>query len=341
MDKLSTVYLEVTNRCNKNCKHCFNGKSNNSESKELSLKEIHKTIDELKEKKVSLIKIVGGEPLLRKDLNDILLYIEKMAIHYVIFTDSKEIIKKIDFLKKLSFMDEIRVSLDGDKIIHDIVRKPGDFQEMENAAEMLHENRIPVRINYTINKQNYTCIEDVYNEFRTKGIGLSFGMIKKCETAEKNKNLLFEKEDIAAFRKWLSQIRTVNNLLFYEIINNIEDHKDFTDNYIENKELIGCYAGQCSCFIDSTGNIWPCGMIKGYNQYCYGNILESPFSSIWEKMNKEWAHITPYFSCDTCKYSSRCTGGCRANGLFYNGDIRAKDPDCKLYCNSLCDWADL
>ena len=66
--KPKRVIVEITDRCNFNCIHCFANK-NDSELKISSWKKI---FDNICKEKIQSITITGGEPLLYKDLFQLL-----------------------------------------------------------------------------------------------------------------------------------------------------------------------------------------------------------------------------------------------------------------------------
>lgn len=69
-----TILLFITNQCNSHCESCFN-KNNLGDSKEMSFAYIKTIIDN--NPQVSKYDIMGGEPLLHAELNNIISYLEK------------------------------------------------------------------------------------------------------------------------------------------------------------------------------------------------------------------------------------------------------------------------
>ena len=69
----SQIGLEITNRCNFNCKHCIND-SNNISNVELPLSKIKEIIDYMHSKGLVCLDISGGEPLVHPDIKEIIEY---------------------------------------------------------------------------------------------------------------------------------------------------------------------------------------------------------------------------------------------------------------------------
>ncbi len=67
-----SAFLELTNRCNLSCPHCYIPEKNRGN--ELATTEVYDTIDQLAESGAIWLGLTGGEPCLRKDLLEIVGY---------------------------------------------------------------------------------------------------------------------------------------------------------------------------------------------------------------------------------------------------------------------------
>lgn len=128
-------FLELTYRCNLNCPYCYVGEERNKQ--ELTTEEWEKVIDQIPF--YGIITLVGGEPLLRNDFNELLEYSCKKTwgkVHIVsngILLDSD----KIQSIKK-SKPVLLSVSLDGYGENHDRNRgKEGIFNKIISNLENL------------------------------------------------------------------------------------------------------------------------------------------------------------------------------------------------------------
>ncbi|OQA31486.1 MAG: molybdenum cofactor biosynthesis protein A [archaeon ADurb.Bin336] len=72
-NQLRYILLEVTDKCNFRCKHC-RVEGWEQIKKPLTTKEILSLIDQAKERGVKTITFSGGEPLLRKDIIELITY---------------------------------------------------------------------------------------------------------------------------------------------------------------------------------------------------------------------------------------------------------------------------
>ena len=110
MSQMKSANLAITNRCNFNCSHCSVNAGINK--KELSFNEINRIYKKLKKLGFEKIDIGGGEPLLRKDIVDIVSAAKRQGFEAKILTNGSLVSENL--LKKLNraHLDGIAVSLD-------------------------------------------------------------------------------------------------------------------------------------------------------------------------------------------------------------------------------------
>lgn len=337
MNDLTTVFVEITDKCNKRCRHCLNGLSNNKEKQEIDLLSFERLIWELKEFGVKQIKIVGGEPLTHTRFGELLSVLERAMMPFVIYTDHEGIAEYSEQLSKSKYIQNVRISIDGTQEIHDYIRMPGDFSKMCNTVALLQKSGVPTYMNFTINKINYKKLQSIWFSAKRLDVGIKFGMIKFCQNILSGNTLAFEPEEVQECLDEIEKFKTSIPDLYKAIWHGINDDQTFISaQKIEGNLHIGCYAGQQSCVIDSSGNIWPCGLLKGNKEFNYGNVFNGEFHRAWKKMNLEWSGLQKTYSCVGCEEAEFCTGGCRANAFYFSTQktLTGRDPNCRFYNNS-------
>lgn len=75
-----TVGWDITNRCNLMCKHCYAESNSRKPSEDLPLDTVKNVVDQLSDLGCVIIALAGGEPLMRKDLPQIIEYIKNKGI---------------------------------------------------------------------------------------------------------------------------------------------------------------------------------------------------------------------------------------------------------------------
>lgn len=94
------ISIEITNKCNLNCKHCCIDA--NSRTDEMSTDEIYRSIRKIAKWNPDNVSISGGEPLVRRDIKEILIYLRKVYNGKITLSTNGLLIDKenIETLKK-------------------------------------------------------------------------------------------------------------------------------------------------------------------------------------------------------------------------------------------------
>jgi radical SAM protein with 4Fe4S-binding SPASM domain len=148
--KVISFELEITARCNNNCRHCYiNLPANDqqAERKEISLGEIKNIVDEAIGLGALWCLLTGGEPLLREDFPDIYLYLKKRGLLVSVFTNTTLINQEhIKLFKKYPPRDiEITVYGVTGETYEKVTRKSGSFAAFMAGLNLLLQNGVKVR----------------------------------------------------------------------------------------------------------------------------------------------------------------------------------------------------
>ncbi len=174
---------------------CYQGQTRAMRREELETDEVMEIFEKLK-KKTGAIKLVGGEPMVRNDILELLNFWYKNNIRTILQTNCTLIsANNIKTIKQLTNITDVLTSLDGPPELHDSIRGvPGAFNKLKQAIELLRENRpdIPITVFATIlpwdNLDNLLQLIDI-----ARGLGLG------------TLNLIFEQvyteEEVGAAKK--------------------------------------------------------------------------------------------------------------------------------------------
>ena len=343
VDKFSTPYevsWEITAACNLRCQHCcFAGQDYNS-AYDISNQTAMNFAQELIDGDVVRVMLTGGEPLLRRDLFDIIKLFKKNNVAIELTTNAMLI--NSDNARKLGELfnplcDYVQVSLDGaDEKTHDKTRGKGSFEKVLRGIKLLIANGVFVTINCVITSINMYQMCELYNLANELGVNLiTFTKIFK---ENDNKNLLPD-----------------NNLLFAETIKLIHNEKpnlpinlrlfslpeivtsstikqgfaDFDNFKIEN---FACHKNQ-KIHIRKDGKVFLCLYSSNKDVCSLGNIKENSLVDIIENMNDNplfQERIIKNSKCNNCVMQFYCKAGCPVNAFLKTGNINSTDPICLL-----------
>jgi radical SAM protein with 4Fe4S-binding SPASM domain len=143
--------LEITARCNNNCRHCYinlPAGDKKVKKKELWSEEIREIGDEAVSLGAVWCVITGGEPLLRKDFVDIYLCLKKRGLLVSVFTNATLITKEHIKLFKQYPPRDIEVSVYGisQEAYERVTRVPGSFAAFRRGLDLLLGSGLNVRL---------------------------------------------------------------------------------------------------------------------------------------------------------------------------------------------------
>jgi len=158
--------LEITARCNNNCKHCYINLPEDdleAKAKELSLQEINRITDEAASMGTLCCLITGGEPLLREDFKDIYLYLKKKGFLVSVFTNATLITdEEVKLFKKYPPRNiEITVYGVNEETYEKVTRRPGSFNTFTQGLNHLLKNGIKIRFKTMALRSNITELPEI------------------------------------------------------------------------------------------------------------------------------------------------------------------------------------
>jgi MoaA/NifB/PqqE/SkfB family radical SAM enzyme len=127
------VGLDVTGRCNLRCRHCFAC----SEEKELDTGQLLALVDQLRDIDAHKIILTGGEPLLRRDIEQVVELAIARNLGVDLNTNLSPLTYKRAYRLRRAGLDEISTSIDGLSEYHDWFRRaPGDFDRVVTGIRL-------------------------------------------------------------------------------------------------------------------------------------------------------------------------------------------------------------
>lgn len=158
--------LEVTARCNNDCRHCYinlPANDRSARSKELSLHEIEIIADQAAELGAIWCTITGGEPLLRPDFSDIYLALKQKGFLLTVFTNACLINDNIIQLFKRYPPRDLEITVYGvtKKTYESVTRTPGSFNAFICGLQLLDSNGIAYTLKAMTLKSNFHELESI------------------------------------------------------------------------------------------------------------------------------------------------------------------------------------
>lgn len=285
------AHITLNVKCMHRCRTCKYWKIY-EKSKDCGMKkeEIFKIIDDLISFGVKKFLFVDTEPLLRKDLPEIIKYIKEKSGYVQIVTAGMNLNEEIAKNLISSKVDLIKFSIDGYNELNDFIRGvKGAYEKAINGIKILKrlrgDNKKPsIGVLTCVSKLNINEIEKIKEKINMDTGGIDehyFGkvLVIKKETFEKTK---WNEEKIGAPNLVQEERLGLN---YKETKKFIEFNKNFLSQIL--KILDGIFytkRRKCPSFhqihIDVEGNLIPCSFLPGIK---LGNLKEDSISNLWRK----------------------------------------------------------
>lgn len=302
----------VNDECNAECDHCsFFTSVDDKTKKVLSLEESKKVIADAQEIGVSIINFVGGEPLMRPDLCEIIKSVDKDMATTTLFTNGWLLRDRADDLKSAG-LDSIYVSIDSaDSAIHDKKRGvEGIFDKAVEGVIYARKKGFSVGISCCINEEEYKRGEldkiiELAKSLKVHEVvvfdALPVGRLSACTEIKESQDWL---EDMIEHVKKYNTDESYPGILIYA--------------YSTSHRSVGCSGGISYFYVTPYGEICPCD----FHHARFGSVREEPLYKIWDKMS----------SSSSCGDNGKTKwGGCKIKEIGGEG---VKDDSCVTCAHS-------
>ncbi|MCQ4022513.1 MULTISPECIES: radical SAM/SPASM domain-containing protein [unclassified Ruminococcus] len=314
---LHSLFWEATLNCNAKCDFCGSRCGEYSETEpvqnEIDTKTICACLKEISEEMESrsiMINVTGGEPLLRKDLFEVMAYASQLGFPWGMVTNGSMIDSKTVEKMKKSGMKTISISLDGLPETHNALRKlPDGFQRIKQAVSILKKADFldEVQITTVVNHKNIDELEGLFSELKLWNIdSWRLAIIDPIGRAEDNQDLLFTKEDYNKYFDFFERHMFNGQITFTTSCSHFLGIRD----NLYRQHNFSCETGKHIASILANGDIYVCPNVPRIPELIQGNICKDSFTEIWKKgflwfrKNDRQKSI----HCQNCEYYGKCKG---------------------------------
>jgi MoaA/NifB/PqqE/SkfB family radical SAM enzyme len=273
----------ITSRCNAHCEHCFDASRQTEENakKDLSLEEL--TAIAKKTPSPFFVILTGGEPFLRRDVEEIILAWAHHARPRVIALPTngsqtqkiervvRSVLPKLPEGVHLS----VNVSIDGVGKLHDDLRgTPGLFAKAVKTIQALKQVEVEhehfgLGVVSVLSRQNQDQMESImeyvlddlqvpiWAPFLVRGSprdpsSLEIDIARYEAVAKKFEKRITEKSYTGYKGFWAARLNSAKNIARRAVI---------TRTVREGRRVVPCSAGRQSAVIYSDGSVYPCELL--------------------------------------------------------------------------------
>jgi radical SAM protein len=327
------LFWEITRACALACKHCRAVAQPRPHPDELDHAESLDLIDQVTELGPVMFVLTGGDPMLRKDLFELIDHAAKRrGLHTSLSPAATELLLRTDFhALKQAGIQRISLSLDGaTRESHDSFRGlAGTFDRTVRAFEMAGDAGIPVQVNTTIHKDNldeFEAFAELMYDWQPAMWSLFLivptgrASIDDLPDPDALEHILERLHDIALDAPF--EVKTTEGHHYRRIVLQREKNA----GRMTKRAPLGIRDGRGVAFVSHTGEVSPSGFLP----IVAGNVRQTRLAEIYRESDlfvNLRDHDRLLGKCGLCEFKKVC-GGSRARSLGVYGDIFAEDPLC-------------
>jgi MoaA/NifB/PqqE/SkfB family radical SAM enzyme len=260
-----SAHIKLTENCQAKCISCDYWQTRWDDA--ISTERAIELINEIDAAGIRSLRLTGGEPLLRKDLFEVLGKANTSRFTRIILQTNGLALKKLHKEVNASPITDVAVSIDGLKQSNDIIRGIRGYFDLGMEGLRLMEGK-RLAISLTLNKMSASELDEIAERAAAAGAQLEFNILSDSLFFLKNADLATmwpELEDVGRIRKFLQGRRPG-----YEV--------DYITHYY-NRDGVNeppCVLGFTQVFVLSNGDV----LTGCYPLPPVGNILREKLATI-------------------------------------------------------------
>jgi AdoMet-dependent heme synthase len=335
------IQWHLTERCNLRCTHCY---QEGSRKGELSLDEIRDGFDEIEDMFSSWsgthgvtlapsFNITGGEPLLRKDIFEVLSILADRKWDAFVLTNGTLIDSTRARRLAALGIGGVQISLEGTEVVHDAFRGEGSYQASLASIRVLLDAGVEVTVNTTLSEINaggFFELAETVSRLGVQRLGYS-----RLVPSGRGGSLADRMLDPDAVRNLYQKINALSSEGMKLVTGDpvAARMRAADDGFVDETDLPvgGCAAGVSGLTLLSDGTVVPCRRLP----LPLGNIKTDSLREIWATaplLDALRSRSSYEGACGRCGKWATCRG-CRAiafaaSQISGRASAFADDPQC-------------
>jgi radical SAM protein with 4Fe4S-binding SPASM domain len=331
----TSCFVDVTDACNLCCLHC-EADAGRAAPDELTVDEIAAVARDLAAAGCKDVFLTGGEPLVRAGWDAIAALIVKLGMRVTIVTngvlaDRTAIGRMVD-----TGVYGLSVSLDGDRDVHDEIRRPGEaglasrYDLAVRAIELAVASPLKTGVITQIHRRNLGDLGRMYEQMVAWGIDV--WQVQLCMPLGRMRlraaDYVIDPADIDGLQGQLAgfiadgrcHVAVGDNVGYYG-----RDEPALRGAVRRTKSFwVGCLAGCRVVALCSNGDVKGCPSHP--REFVVGNVRATPFPQIWADRRRffyqdAWDDDRLAAGCRECPYRRLCRAGCTTMAHATTGSI--------------------
>lgn len=323
------LLAELSHGCPLRCSYCSNPLELVGRESELTTDQWAGVFRQAADLGVVQSHLSGGEPLLRRDLTEIVAAADGAGIHTQLVTSGVGLHERRLAALVDAGLRSVQLSVQhADPAASELIAGARSFAAKERAAGLVRAADLPLGLNVVLHRSNLDALDDLVE------LALAWGA-ERVELANtqfygwalRNRDaLLPDRAQISRAResveRWRERLAGRLDLVWV-----VPDYVDGTA-----KPCMGGW-GAVSLTVAPDGTVYPCPAAAALPGLDAPNVKDHSLEWIWHESTafnlyrgEEWMRAP----CRSCELRTKDFGGCRCQAHALTGDATRTDPACRL-----------
>ena len=322
------LLAEITYRCPLHCAFCYNPTNYADYTKnELGTEEWIKVLRDARKLGALQLGISGGEPLLRDDIEDIVIEANHLGYYSNLITSGVGLTeKRIDAFKS-GGLDHIQLSMhDITEEISNFVTDTSTFKLKQKVAAMIKDRDYPMVLNVVIHRYNIGHIKEILE--MAEALGADY--VELANTQYYGWSLI-NRNQLMPTKEQIDEAEKITNEFREYIGNKMKIFFVVPDYYAERPKKCMNGWGEVFMIVTANGDVLPCHSARVLPDMNFPNVTNNDLKEIWydsSAFNKYRGDDWMKEPCRSCSEKENDLGGCRCQAFLLTGDTEAADPIC-------------
>jgi PqqA peptide cyclase len=323
------LLAELTYRCPLRCPYCSNPEELAAYRGELTTEQWCRVLDEARDLGVLQVHLSGGEPLVRRDLADLIAHAHRLGMYTGLVTSGVPLTESRFAALVHAGLDHVQLSVQDDTAVTaDAIAGVKAYERKLTAAAMVTGHGLPLTLNAVLHRANIGHVAGLIELAERMGADrLELANTQYYGWARRNwAALLPTRAQVEAAERDVQLARARLGSAM-EIVYVLAD-------YFEDRPKPCMYGwGVRQLIIAPNGDVLPCPAAGQLPDLGVANVRDEPLSAIW--------YSSPAFNrfrgtswmpepCRSCPRKEIDFGGCRCQAYQLTGDPAVTDPVCTL-----------
>lgn len=321
------LLAEVTYRCPLHCAFCYNPTDYDKHTQnELTTEQWIQTLRDARKLGAIQLGISGGEPLLRDDIEDIVIEAKKLGYYSNLITSGVGLTEQRIQAFKEGGLDHIQLSMhDITEEINNFITNTKTFELKKKVAAMIKNHGYPMVLNVVIHRYNIDHMKQILEMAEALGadyIELANNQYYGWSLVNRSQ-LMPTREQLDRAEAITNEFRATKPKM--KVLYVVPDY--FNDRP---KKCMNGW-GEVFMIVTANGDVLPCHSARSLPNMQFPNVKDADLGWTWKDspaFNRYRGDSWMQEPCRSCSEKENDLGGCRCQSFLLTGDAEAADPVC-------------